>query len=75
MPFGTFQRMINKVIAGLEGCQGYIDDVVVYGDTWKQHLTRVRSFLTKLRTAKLIVWLCPGELSWICSKLVQLMQR
>ena len=36
MPFGmknvlaTFQRMINKVIAGLPGCKGYIDDVVVY---------------------------------------------
>ena len=39
MPFGmknapaTFQRMINKIIAGLEGCQGYIDDVIVYGNS------------------------------------------
>ena len=39
MPFGmknapaTFQRMINGVIAGLDGCEAYIDDVVVYSDT------------------------------------------
>ena len=32
MPFGmknvpaTFQRMIHKVIANLEGCEGYVDD-------------------------------------------------
>ena len=40
MPFGmknapaTFQRMINKIIAGLQGCEGYIDDVVVYANSW-----------------------------------------
>ena len=45
MPFGmknapaTLQQMVNKVIAGLEGCQAYIDDVIVYGDIWEQHLT------------------------------------
>ena len=45
VPFGTknapatFQRMVNKVITGLEGCQGYMDDVIVYGDTWEQHFT------------------------------------
>ena len=67
MPFGmknapaTFQRMINKVIAGLEGCQGYIDDVIVYGDTWEQHLTRVRSFLTRLKVAKLTVNLVKSD--------------
>ena len=44
MPFGmknapaTFQRLINTVISGLEGCSAYIDDVVVYSDTWEEHL-------------------------------------
>lgn len=44
MPFGmknapsTFQRMIKGVIAGLEGCEAYIDDVVVYSNTWDQHI-------------------------------------
>ena len=57
----TFQQMVNKVIAGLEGFQGYIDDVIVYGDTWEQHFTRVRDFLTRLRTAKLTVNLVKNE--------------
>ena len=36
MPFGmknapaTFQRLINEVLAGLDGCEACIDDVVVY---------------------------------------------
>ena len=46
MPFGMknapamFQRLINTVIAGLEGCGAYIDDVVIYSDTWEQNLGR-----------------------------------
>ena len=43
MPFGmknspaSFQRLINKVIADLEGCEAYIDDVIIYSDTWEEH--------------------------------------
>ena len=44
MPFGmknspaSFQRLINKVIADHEGCEAYIDDVIIYNDTWEEHL-------------------------------------
>ena len=53
--------MINKIIAGLEDCQGYIDDLIVYGDSWEQHLSWVRNFLNWLRTAKLTVNLVKSE--------------
>ena len=39
MPFGmknapaTFQRMFNGVMAGLDGCEVYLDDVVVYSNS------------------------------------------
>ena len=57
----TFQRMINKIIGGLEGCQRYIDNVIVYGDSWDQHFCRVRNLLERLRMASLTVNLVKSE--------------
>jgi len=31
-------RLINKVIADLEGCEAYINDVIIYSDKWEEHL-------------------------------------
>jgi hypothetical protein len=39
MPFGmknapaTFQRMIHFLLHGLQGCEAYIDDAIIYSDT------------------------------------------
>ena len=49
MPFGmknstaTFQRLVNNVICGLDGCDAYIDDVIIYSDSWSDHLQRSSS--------------------------------
>ena len=40
----TFQHMIDHMIGGLEGCQAYIDDIVVYSDNWNQHVSQLVSF-------------------------------
>ena len=67
MPFGmknapaTFQCMINKITANFEGCEAYIDDVIVFGNTWEQHLERVRELFRRLRTAKLTVNLIKSD--------------
>ena len=51
MPFGmknslaSFKRLINKVIVDLEGCEAYIDDVIIYIDTWEEYLRIIREFL------------------------------
>ena len=43
MPFvminspATFQRLMNIVISDLDGWECYIDDVVIYCDTFEQH--------------------------------------
>ena len=72
MPFGmknapaTFQRMIHRVIDGLEGCEGYIDDIIVFSDTWEQHLQRVKAFLTRLRQAQLTANLPKSEFGQAC---------
>ena len=76
MPFGmkntsaTFQRMINKVIAGLQGCEGYIDDVVVYAETWEEHLHRMKQLFLTLRESQLTVNLAKTELG--CAHVVYL---
>ena len=57
----TFQRMINTVISGLEGCDAYIDDVIVYSDTWEQHVKQLKAFLCRLRDARLTVNLVKSE--------------
>ena len=67
MPFGmknapaTFQRMINQVIMDLEGCQAYIDDVIVYSNNWDQHIKQLHAFLCRLQEARLTVNLVKTE--------------
>ena len=47
MPFGmknantTFQQLVNQLIGDLEGCGGYLDDIITYSDNWEQHLLQV----------------------------------
>ena len=67
MPFGmknspaTFQRLVNNVICGLDGCDAYIDDAVIYSDSWSDHLQRIRKFLDRLSKAKLTLNLAKTE--------------
>ena len=61
MPFGlcnapgTFQRLMEFVLAGLQWqtCLVYLDDVVVYGRDFSEHLERLREVFKRLRQAGL----------------------
>ena len=60
MPFGlsgapaTFQRMMDRVIQGLDDCSGaYIDDIIVYSESWTDHLKHLRQVLIRLRESHL----------------------
>lgn len=57
----TFQRLINKVIADLEDCEAYIDDVIIYCETWEKHRETIREFFRKLSEAKLTIDLSKTE--------------
>ncbi|KAI9549855.1 pol polyprotein [Daphnia sinensis] len=61
MPFGltnapsTFQRMMDVLLAGLKWntCLVYLDDIVVFSDSFQQHLTRLEDVLQRLSKANL----------------------
>ena len=67
MPFGmknspaTFQRLINLVIHDLDGCNAYIDDIVIYSNSWTQHVGQIQQFFERLRHANLTVNLTKCE--------------
>ena len=58
MPFGmknapaTFQRMVNKLVQDIDGCEGFIDDVVIYSDNWLDHICQIKRFFQIMREAK-----------------------
>ena len=57
----TFQLMINKIMASFQGCEAYIDDVIVFSNTWKKHLERLCESFRRLRAAKLTVNLVKSD--------------
>ncbi len=49
----TFQRLMQRVLAGVTNCEVYIDDVVVYSSTWEEHVKTLESVFSKLAAASL----------------------
>lgn len=57
----SFQRLMNRVVAGLDGVTVYLDDVVLVSDTWSSHLKRLRLLFDRLAQARLTVNLAKCE--------------
>lgn len=60
MPFGlqgapaTFQRLMDQVLRGAESYSGaYLDDIVVFSQTWEDHLEHLRDIFERLKGAGL----------------------
>ena len=61
MPFGlyntpaTFQRLMDCVLAGLQwlSCLVYIDDIIVIGRSFEEHLNHLQQILDHLKSAGL----------------------
>ena len=67
MPFGmknapaTFQRMVNKLVRDINGCEGYIDDVVIFSEHWSDHIRQIKRFFQIMLDAKLTINLMKSE--------------
>ncbi len=61
MPFGltnapaVFQRLMDKVLRGLawKCCMVYLDDVIVYSNTWEEHLEHLDLVLQRMADANI----------------------
>jgi hypothetical protein len=57
MPFGLceapamFQCLMDRVLSGFQGYfAAYLDDLVIYSDTWQEHLQHLRHILQCLKS-------------------------
>eukprot|EP00731_Ephydatia_muelleri_P036553 Em0276g5a len=75
MPFGlcnapaTFQRLMDRVLGGLKwsSCLVYLDDIIIVGTSFSEHLRNLAGVLQRLRQAGLK--LKPSKCKW-CQKSV-----
>ena len=57
----TFQRLVNRVVADIDKCEAYVDDLIVYSQTWEEHMGQLRQLFEKLSQANLTVNLVKSE--------------
>ncbi|XP_028437739.1 uncharacterized protein LOC114558153 [Perca flavescens] len=62
LPFGlhgapaTFQRLMDQVLCDFTGfASAYLDDIVIYSNTWKEHLEHLQAVLDCLHSAGLTI--------------------
>ncbi|XP_063596500.1 uncharacterized protein LOC134773250 [Penaeus indicus] len=54
MPFGmkgapaTFQRLITNILSGLDRVAAYLDDLIIFTDTWKDHIRVLNQLFQRL---------------------------
>lgn len=71
MPYGMknasalFKILMNRVVSGMKNCVVYIDDVVVFTNTWESHLQELSNLLSILSEARLVANLKNSE--FVCA--------
>ncbi len=76
MPFGstnapvTFQRMMSSILKRVKGCLVFLDDIIIFTDTWEEHnlileevIGRIRAAGLKLKSEKCQFWKVVSEIS------------
>jgi hypothetical protein len=59
MPFGltnapaTLQRMMSTILKGVKGCLVFLDDIIIFADTWEEHYLILEEVLGRIRAAGL----------------------
>ena len=59
MPFGmvnsgaTLVRGLRKILEGMPGVRSYIDNIVIYSDSWEDHLRMLKELFGRVRKAQI----------------------
>ncbi|CAB4022565.1 Retrovirus-related Pol poly from transposon, partial, partial [Paramuricea clavata] len=59
MPFGltnapaTFQRMMGNILMGIKSCLVFMDDIIIFSDTWEEHQRILDEVFRRIRAAGL----------------------
>ena len=67
MPFGmrnapaSFQRLVNIVLKDMSDCEAFLDDIVIYSQTWPIHMLQMRELFQRLSNANLTLNLAKCE--------------
>ena len=51
----TFNRMMQKLLEGVDHVHSYIDDICIHTETWEEHLKVLRKVLERIRDAGLTI--------------------
>ena len=57
----SFQRLMNKVLAGIQNCEVYLDDIVLHSSSWSSHLELIHTVFHRLGDASLTLNLAKCE--------------
>lgn len=57
----TFQRLVNRVIEGLQNIEAYLDDLVIYSTSWSEHIKQLETLFNRLSSANLTINLAKCE--------------
>ncbi len=49
------QRLVNRILYGMSGCEAYLDDIVLYSSSWSEHLNQIKELFSRLAKANLTV--------------------
>lgn len=65
MPLGL-QRVMDKALSGVQDCAvAFIDDILIYSQSWDAHMTHLRRVLNALRQTGLTVKLKKSKLGQV----------
>lgn len=59
MPFGlnvapaTFTRMMRKLLDGMKNVANFMDDILIFSETWEEHMALLREVFLRLKGANL----------------------